>query len=121
MSTPRRQGLTSFGLRIGSMRHRVTIMRPPRPDETDEMGQPITEWQPVETRWAEVRDMVGHRLWAAQQVHAEARTEVRMRWTDKVRPGMRIVHGDRVLEIIGAPADPDGRRRELVCTCREVI
>lgn len=43
-----------------------------------------------------------------------------MRWTPLVRAGMRIKHGDRLLEIIGAPADPDGRRRELVCLCREV-
>lgn len=107
-------------MRFEDLRHRVTILRPPDPDETDEVGQPLTEWQVVGQRWAEVRDLAGRRLWAAQQVHAEARTEVRMRWTDQVTEGMRIQHGSRTLEIIGIPADPDGRRRELVCVCREV-
>ena len=109
-----------MSINIGAMRHRVTILAPPDPEQTDELGQPSQEWTVVAERWAEVRDLAGRRLWAAQQVHHEARTEVRMRWTPLVRAGMRIKHGDRLLEIIGAPADPDGRRRELVCLCREV-
>lgn len=104
----------------GTLRHRVTILRPPDPEDVDEMGQPKNEWVPAFKRWAEVRDLMGRRLWSAQQIHPEARTEVRMRWTDKITPEMRIQHGSRVLEIIGFPADPDGRRRELVCWCREV-
>ncbi len=104
----------------GRLRHRVTILAPPDPSATDEAGQPMDEWTEVGTRWAEVRDLAGKRLWAAQQVHAEARTEVRMRWTGAVTEGMRIRHGGRVLQIIGIPADPDGYRREQLCLCREV-
>ena len=107
-------------IRLGDMRHRVTILGPPDPAHTDEIGQPSGDYVPVTERWAEVRDLSGRRLWAAQQVHQEARSEVRIRWTPLVTEGMRIQHGDRILEIIGAPADPDGLRRELVCTCREV-
>ncbi len=105
----------------GRYRHRVDILQPPDPLVTDAAGQPLDAWTILETRWAEVRDLTGRRLWAAQQVHAEARTEVHMRWTAAVTEGMRIEHGSRTLEIIGIPADPDGRRRELVCTCREVM
>ncbi len=107
-------------IKLGVMRHRIAILQPPDPTVTDEAGQPLDAWTVLCVRWAEVRDLTGKRLWAAQQVHAEARTEVRMRWTDRVTEGMRIQHGERVLEIIGIPADPDGTRRELVCTCREV-
>lgn len=107
-------------LYAGALRHRVTILRPPGPEEVDEMGQSLDDWVPVGERWAEVRDLVGRRLWAAQQVHAEARSEVRMRWNTVVAEGMRIKHGSRVLEIIGSPQDPDGRCREMVLLCREV-
>lgn len=106
-------------LKAGNMIHRVKVLAPPT--EVDEMLQPVDNWPAVGERWAEVRDLTGRRLTAAQQVHGEVTTEVRMHYTDKVKPGYRLQLGQRVLEIIGAPADPTGLRREIVCTCREVV
>lgn len=115
------RGREWLGNRWGSLRHRVTIMRPPGEDDVDPgTGQPLDQWQPVITLWAEVRDLLGNRLLAAQQVHQHARTEVRLRWTDKIEPDHQIWHGDRRMVIVGAPMDPDGRRRELICHTREV-
>lgn len=106
-------------LRYGSMRHRVTILRLPDPSDVDEAHQPVDQLVEVGRRWAEVLELTGNRLWAAQQVHAEARTEVRLHWTDEIKPLMRIRHMGQDMEIISA-ADPDGKRKELVCICRDV-
>lgn len=102
------------------MRHRVKILSPPDPKVTDAMGQPSGQPTEVAERWAEVRDLTGRRMFAAHQTHAELSVEVTMHYTDLVKPGYFIKHGDRLLEIVGIPADPTGMRREIVCTCREV-
>lgn len=110
-------------VRAGKMIHRVKIYAPPDPTEqgnTDEMGQVIDDWPHVGTRWAEVTDLTGRRLYAAQQEHAETTVEVRLHYTAVVKAGYRLQHGDRLLELVGGPADPTGLRRELVCRCRVV-
>ena len=77
-------------------------------------------WETVTILWGNVKDLTGNRLSALQQVHAEIRSEVRFAWNKDVTDGMRIRHGERTLEIVGIPADPDGNKRDLVCTCREI-
>ena len=104
----------------GNRRHRLTILAPPDPSVTDDMGQPLDEWTEVTKLWGNVKDATGSRLSALQQVHAEIRSEVRFAWNKDVTDGMRIRHGERTLEIVGIPADPDGNKRDLVCTCREI-
>jgi len=109
----------------GHKQHRLTVLQPPT--DTDAMGQVTGDWQTVTTLWGNVRDLTSNRLFAAQQVHAEARTEVRIDYLSAasvVTEGMRLqytsLRGTRILEIVGIPADPDGMGRDLVCLCREV-
>jgi len=104
----------------GSRRFKAKILGPPDYTETDVQGQPMDNWPLVDERWVNVRDLARSRLYQAQQVHPETRAEVDMAYNTTVKEGMRIQIGDRILEIIGHPADPDGRRRDLVCTCREI-
>lgn len=103
----------------GALRHRVTILRRPDPEDVDEAGQPLDNPIPIGERWAERRDLVGNRLLAASQIHHEARTEFRFRYTAEITPDMLIRHGGQTFEIVSL-ADPDGRRRELVALCRSV-
>ena len=102
----------------GELRHVLKFMT--APTDTDAMGQPVAEWPESFTQRGSVEDLKGKRLYAAMQVHAEITTEVKTRYNSSITDGMRIKHGTRTLEIIGIPADPDGKRRYLVCTCREV-
>lgn len=87
----------------------------------DEYNQPIDEWQDVSTFWAKIEDLTGREYFAAQQVPtSQVSTRVRIRWRPDIKPEMRVVHGDRVLDI-KAVLDRDGRRRELQLMCQEVI
>jgi SPP1 family predicted phage head-tail adaptor len=88
-------------------------------------GTPIVTWVPLvalpgspvvaERFWAEVQDALPSRSEAVTQGLAVARnqTRLRMRWRDDINSSMRVtVHGDSdtVYQIVGGPADIDGRK-----------
>lgn len=71
--------------------------------------------------WAQVQDVPPSRSEAVRQGLQLARNQVRlrMRWRDDVNSAMRVtVHGedasaDVVYQIVGGPAEINGRKREL--------
>lgn len=74
---------------------------------------------------AEVQDVMPSRVEGVNQgvVLARNQTRVRMRWRSDITPAMRItVHGeaDRVLQIIGGPAEIGGRKQYIELLCEEI-
>lgn len=59
----------------------------------------------------------GEQLVGVQQ-QAIVDWKVEMRYRSDVKETMRIIHEGRTLNIVRA-VDEDGRRRELVCYCKE--
>ena len=104
-------------MRIGKLRHRVTIQRPA--DELDPLGAPVG-WIDVATVWASIEPLRGREFWAAQQVNAEQTVKVGIRYRPGVTSAMRVLHGSRIFELVAPPIDPENRHRELVLHCREV-
>jgi len=95
-------------------------------------GTEIVSWVPLvaqagsptiaERFWAEVQDVMPSRAEVVQQGLTVARnqTRIRMRWRDDIDSSMRVtVHGDTdtVYNIVGGPAEIDGRKGliEIVC------
>ena len=105
-------------MRAGALRHRIEIQRNDGIRDPDS-GEIIPGWTTVARVWAEVVDLSGREFWDSQQVQSEISTRVRIRYRDGIEPTMRVIHGDRTLEI-QAVLDPDGRRRELHLMCREL-
>lgn len=84
-------------------------------------GTEVVTWTLLAKVWAEVVDMLPSRAEAVRQELATARnqTRIRFRYRSDVTSAMRIiVHGDtdRVLQIVGGPAEI-GRKRgtEILC------
>ncbi len=94
------------------LNRRVRIERPVTDDAFDGAGS--GSWLPVATVWAEVEDMLpsrGERL--ADGINIALRpARVRMRWRPDVTSAMRLIHGDRVMQIVGGPAEL-GRREAI--------
>lgn len=111
-------------MKIGRLRHRVTLQR--CSTGVDASGQPLnreddTNWSTVANFKripADVIDPNGREALRGQQVDATRNTLVRLRYVAGIEAHMRFVYGDRKLYIKTA-LDPDGLRRELVCTCGE--
>lgn len=77
---------------VNRLNKRITILRPPSPDETDEAGQPIDDWHPVATVWAAIIPLRGRELESARQIHAEVTTRIEMRYRKGIDPTMKAIH-----------------------------
>ena len=105
-------------MRAGRLRARVTIQE--RGLSRNELGEALADWSTVATVPADVRMASGdERFVGGGDVEQASITHVvRMRYRSDVTPLERLLHGERVLDIVSA-VDPDGRRRELVLRCVE--
>lgn len=100
----------------GSMRDRVRIERPLL--GKDEHGAPeVLGWPLVAEVWAEVWDHSGAEADRMEQRQERRRTMVVIRFRRGIDATMRIVHGDRMLQIIGI-AERE-RRQKLEFTCED--
>lgn len=89
-------------------RHRVRIERPVANNSFRGAGSGT--WEPVATVWAEVRDDRPSRSKDGDGIPTSARrARVQMRYRTDVTPDMRIVHGDRIMQIVSAIAELDRR------------
>ena len=109
-------------MRAGPLRHWVTIQASTETQNTH--GEPVFSWVDYSTkRPAAVEQLSGRELWNAQQTQPDVSCRVRTRWLDGVTNAMRFAWDDggttRYLHIEGPPINPDGKRIELVCNCRE--
>lgn len=112
-------------MRIGKHRHRVTLEWWQPAGRTDSGATP-TEWAPESSeRWAEVEQLRGQALFAAQAASAKTTARIRLRWSPEVAEAtgktLRLRHGGQVYRIEGRPIDLAGRRRELEIMCHEWV
>ncbi|WP_294353326.1 phage head closure protein [uncultured Sphingomonas sp.] len=92
------------GLAAGDLRDRVTIERPVADGAFDGAGSGA--WTKVATVWASVVDALpsrGEKL--AEGINVTARpARIRMRYREDLTAAMRLVMGDRVMQIVAGPA-----------------
>lgn len=103
-------------MEAGNLRHRITIQKPGM--TRNAYNQPVDTWDTVATVWAAVEPLRGREFYAAQQINAEATVRVRIRYRADVERGMRILVGNKILEILYV-IQPELRKRELEILCRE--
>lgn len=99
---------------IGSLRQRLTIERMSR--SPDGSGGAAASWTVVATVWGAIEALPGSEGFAADAVEGEARHRITIRYREDIGPADRFRFDERVFEIVSV-ADPDGRKRRLLCTC----
>jgi len=106
-------------MRAGTLRHRIQIQQKTVTQNT--YGEEIVAWAELTTVWGSVEDLSGREFYEARQVPAaEVTTRVCIRYRSDVEPTMRVIHGGRTLEIVSV-LDPEGRKRETILMCRELV
>lgn len=101
---------------MGALRHRLRLESPSHVE--DGGGGVTVSWQPVATLWAEVVAGSGREIFQADGLTAVSLHEVRIRYRSDITAEMRLVMGERVLDI-RAVRDLDGRRLWLSCLCEQ--
>ena len=105
-------------MRIGPMRHRITLEAPVESQGSD--GSVTRTWAPFAAVWASVEPLLGREYFDAQREQADVSHRVRMRYLAGVTHNMRVVLGSRVFEIESV-LNAGERNRELVLMCRESV
>lgn len=105
-------------MRIGPLRHRVTIQR--NTPAQNSFGEPVASWSALATIWANVLPSSGRENFIAsgEQELATITHRVQMRYRNDLTPKMRIVWDGRNLDIESVQ-DPSGKREYLMVLCRE--
>jgi len=85
----------------------------------DAAGGQVPTWYDLATVSAAKIPVRGARFYAAESKQFETLVGYRIRHRSGVAAGMRLVHGDDVLEIV-APPEEQGRRQYLDLTCRGI-
>ena len=96
----------------GTVDRRIRFERPVVNTRFDGAGSGT--WEPVATGWANVQDALPSRAEKlGDGINLAARpARVRMRFRTGIKPNMRFVMGDRIMQIISGPAEL-GRREAL--------
>ncbi|MCK5581819.1 MAG: phage head closure protein [Candidatus Omnitrophica bacterium] len=105
----------------GRLNKRITIQQlvadaPP----ANTLGEPQNTWTAVQTVWAAVEPLQGREFWAQQQIQAEITIRVRIRYLSGVTSGMRVLYGDRILDI-DSVIDPKEKHVEMQLMCSEGV
>lgn len=91
-------------MRIGKLRHRVTIQKPARVQDPD-TGSITEGWADVATVWAGKRPVSAKEFMSAQAMQSEIVGEFRIRYRDDIDATMRIVYRGKKFNIEGAIPD----------------
>ena len=92
-----------MGLSAGKRDRRITIERYTGEDR-DSFNNPVKNWAPLATVWAEKNDVSDGERVAAQEAGAEITTRFRILWSPDVAsvdPKCRIVLDGRVYDVTG--------------------
>lgn len=70
-------------------------------------NSPVTTWTEVARVWAEVRDALPSRAESVQTdaVQSARQSRIRIRYREGIDSTMRVRYGQRILQIIGGPAE----------------
>lgn len=105
-------------LAAGARRARLTLEMPA--ETPDVLGGAALAFAPVATLWARIEARGGRERIAGAAVEGIIETRITLRWRADLDAGMRFSDGERRF-LIRAVFDPDGRRRDLVCLCEEIM
>lgn len=106
-------------VRAGQMRHEVTIQQRSTAQHAT-TGEPLNTWTTFAIRRAAIERSPGSEVWASAQRSGRVPVVLRLRYLSGVLPGMRVLLGAKVLDIISA-VDLAGLREELVITAEERV
>lgn len=102
---------------IGQLRHKVKVQQ--QGEATNAFKEKVADWLLVCEPWCDIRQPSGLSAIKADMPTSIVRTSVRMRYRKDVKPGMRIVHGERIYDIKAGPLSVDGKREFIDFVCEE--
>ena len=105
-------------MKIGSMRHRVTIQY--KVTTIDGYGGESITWTDLLTCWAAVEPLSGREFLEGRRLENEINHRIRIRYREGLTPSMRVIWGSRAFDVESV-IERASRRREIWLMCRELV
>lgn len=105
-------------MNAGLLNRRITIQT--KTSAPDSSGQMIDSWSNLFGMWTQVLTSGGKEFYAAQKLRSDVTAVFKVRYTRGISVQQRINYEGRIFEILSAN-DPDGMRRELHISAKEVV
>lgn len=105
-------------IHAGELNKLVTLQAPEQ--IRDSYGEEIITWQNVTTIWAKIQPLTGRELYAAQQLHAESKVKIVIRYRSDMDTTKRLYYANRYFEILYI-ANYDESNIELAILAKEVV
>jgi SPP1 family predicted phage head-tail adaptor len=103
-----------MSISAGRLRHQVTIQRKVEGQDPG-TGEPIAgSWELFAKVHASVEPLSARDLISAKAAQSEAKKRIVIRYRTGILPTMRILHGDRVYDIVGEPLEDRDSGREYL-------
>lgn len=106
-------------MRAGQLRHRITILTPSG-EVRDSYGGVTPQWSELAKPWAEIIPVSARELEVARGYSPTVSHQIRIRYRTDINSRCTISYATRSFSINGV-VDPDGRRRELLMYCTEIV
>jgi len=101
---------------IGKLRHRVTIQS--YTATKNNFGEEIRVWNKFAEVSASIEPLSGKELFTAQQLHAEATTQMIIRYIQGLDTSMRVLFGTRIYDILHV-SNKEERNIAMYLLCKE--
>jgi SPP1 family predicted phage head-tail adaptor len=105
-------------MEAGGMRERITIWAPN--SAQDAYGAPVKTLTKVLDSRAAFEPMLGREMFAAKAVESHIEVKFRMRYRAGVLNNYKVEHEGLLYDILSA-VNVNGRNRELILYCKQVI
>jgi SPP1 family predicted phage head-tail adaptor len=105
-------------VKIGNLRHRITIEQAAVAQDTD--GAVLESWSTYAMVQASIEPISGREYFAAQSTQADVTHRIIVRYRSGITPKMRVNHGSRIFDILSV-ININERNRELHLMCRENV
>ncbi len=106
-------------MRAGKLRHRLIIERPQQSRSTS--GAPVETFITFAQVWGAVEPLRGREFFAAQEIHSEVTTRIRIRYLAGITAAMRVIWSSRTFLVLYPPIDQESLHREMQLMCKEVF
>ena len=105
-------------MRAGRLRHRLALQS--KTSTRDSYGAAVIGWTLVDTVWGAIEPLSGREYFSHEQVQAEAKVRIVIRYRSGVDTTWRVSHGGKFYDVLDV-LNENTRNRMLTLMCREGV
>lgn len=109
-----------MSIEAGKLRHRVVIQAHGE-NQDPVTGEVVSGWADVARVWANVEPLSAREYIASSAGQSEVTARITIRYRAGITTTMRILHRDRIYNIVGVLADKDSGLEYLTLPCSEGV